>query len=615
MKKILLICVTGILMISSAMTQPERIEPPFWWAGMKHPALQLMVYGKDMAQCRVTIDAPKTVTLKKVSKLTSPDYLFIDLRIAVGAQPGFFNLNFMLPGGETYTRRYELKQREPGSAEREGFNASDVIYLIMPDRWANGDPDNDEIPGMPDTLNRKDPYGRHGGDLQGILDHLDYIREMGFTQLWLNPVLENNQDHGSYHGYAVTDFYKVDPRLGSNELYRKLSEEAAKRGIGMIMDMIFNHCGSNHWWMKNPPSQDWINHYPDFVPTNHRRTVNEDPHASEFDRKGMTNGWFVPTMPDLNQKNPFLATYLIQNSIWWIEYAHLTGIRMDTYPYPDKWMMAEWNRRVLKEYPRFNIVGEEWSLQPGIVSYWQRGQKNHDHYDGMLPSLMDFPLHDALVKALTQPEGWNTGWINLYETLALDFLYPDPQNLVIFPDNHDMPRFFMQLNQDRDLFRLGMVYILTTRGIPQIFYGTENLMTHTEGNGHGVIRKDFPGGWPGDRMNAFTGKNMAPRDREMQMFVKKLLNWRKNEPIMHFGKLVHFAPFDGIYTYFRIGPGGKYMIVLNKNRESYNLDTERFLEILDGAQSGLDIISGVKYGLDHPVSVPPRTALILKIKE
>ncbi|NOY37803.1 MAG: glycoside hydrolase family 13 protein [Chlorobi bacterium] len=603
-----------LLTAFAVAAQPERVEPPFWWAGMKNPHLQLMVYGKHISLTQVAVSEYPGVALKAVSTLTSPDYLFIDLDISPDALPGTFKITFTSRKGTSSEYIYKLEERDSGSSRRQGFNASDVIYLAMPDRFANGDPANDEVDGMFEGLNRTDPLGRHGGDLQGVINHLDYIRDMGFTVLWLTPVLENNQLQGSYHGYATTDFFKVDPRLGTNELYRELGRQARIKGIKLIMDMIFNHCGSNHWWMKNPPSEDWINHYPGFVPTNHRHTVNEDPHVSQYDHGQMTDGWFVPAMPDLNQRNPFLATYLIQNSIWWIEYAHLAGIRMDTYPYPDKWMMAEWNRRVLEEYPHFNIVGEEWSMQPGIIAYWQRGQHNRDGYQGNLPSLMDFPLQNALVSALTEPENWNSGWIKLYDALAMDFLYPDPGNLVVFSDNHDMPRFYMQVGMNQSLFRMGLSYILTTRGIPQIFYGTEILMTHTEGNGHGVIRKDFPGGWENDTINAFTGQNLATDASSTQQFVKKLLNWRKKQPVIHSGKLIHFAPVNGTYTYFRVNENNRIMIVMNKNSESVSLPLERYAEVLKDASWGRDVISGKSYSMHDSLVVPATTALILEIE-
>ena len=399
-------------------------------------------------------------------------------------------------GKEKLSHRFTLLAREKGSADRQGFTNDDVMYLITPDRFANGNPHNDTIKGLKEKADRSNPEGRHGGDLQGVADHLDYIADMGFTALWLNPVQENDMARTSYHGYAVTDFYKVDPRLGSNEEFKDLSKAAKEKGIKMIMDMIMNHCGSEHWWMKDLPSTDWINYGGKFVGTNHIHSTVQDPYASQADKKLFTEGWFVKQMPDMNQRNPLLAQYLIQNTIWWIEFAGLDGIRMDTYPYPDKDFMTHWSCSVMDEYPKFSIVGEEGSLNPAIVAYWQAGNNNRDGYTSCLGSLMDFPMQDALVKGLNGSEKeWNHGLIKMYEMLANDFIYPDPYNLVIFADNHDQSRFFTQINEDFDLFKMGIAYILTMRGIPQIFYGTEILMKNPDGKVDAVIRSDFPGGW------------------------------------------------------------------------------------------------------------------------
>jgi glycosidase len=595
-----------------AEAQISHLEPPFWWAGMKNPDLQLMVHGKNISDTKVAINYDG-VEVKSISLVENPDFMFIDLKLSPDVRPGNFEIQFKKDNEIIESYIYALKERMAGSCQREGFNSTDVLYLIMPDRFANGNPSNDVIKGMKEGLERNDPDGRHGGDIQGIIDHLDYVSEMGFTAIWLNPVLENDQPEASYHGYATTDFYEVDNRFGTNEDYRKLGELAKAKGIKLIMDMIFNHCGSEHWWMKDMPSQDWINFYPDFTLTNHRRTVNQDPHASDIDSRIFTDGWFVPTMPDLNMRNPFMANYLIQNSIWWIEYVGLSGIRMDTYPYPFKWAMAEWNKRVLKEYPGFNLVGEEWSENPAIVSYWQRGQTNSDGYQGELPGLMDFPLQNALSRALNEPEEWGSGLIRLYETLANDFLYPDPDNLVVFPDNHDMSRFFMQVGMNVDLLRLGIAYILTTRGIPQIFYGTEILMTHTEGNNHGYIRKDFPGGWEGDKINGFTGLGLSAQELEIQNYFKKLLNWRKNCPVIHSGKMTHFVPQNGVYVYFRYDDGSKVMVILNKNKNEQLLELERFREILRDSVKGTDVISGKEIELNDIILLPPLAPLILEL--
>ncbi len=595
-------------------SQIERVEPPNWWVDMNNPELQLMVHGNDISSAKVKLDYPG-VELISLDVTGNPNYLFLNLELDKSTKPGTIIIQFIKENGTSIDHEYSLLKRELGSANRDGFDNSDVMYLLMPDRFANGDLDNDIIEGMRETvLDRTDITGRHGGDLKGIMDHLDYMQDMGFTAIWFNPFLENDMDRTSYHGYSTTDFYKVDPRYGSNKEFRELVSLAKDQKIKIVMDMIFNHIGSRHWWMEDLPSADWINFSSDYVQSNHRRTVNVDPYASEYDRKLMVDGWFVRSMPDLNQRNPFLANYLIQNSIWWVEYAGLAGIRMDTYPYPDKHMMAEWNRRLLAEYPNLNIVGEEWSMNPGLVSYWQKGQINKDGYNGCMPSVMDFPLQQALRESLINEEGWNKGWITLYEALANDFLYPDPYNLVIFPDNHDMSRFYMQVGMNDELYKLGITYILTTRGIPQIFYGSEILMTHTEGDHHGWIRKDFPGGWTGDSKNAFSGEGLSENEKEMQSFFKKLLNWRKDADVIHTGKLIHYAPEDGVYVYGRYNDSQTVMVLLNKTGKKVELKTERFYELIGQYKEGRDVISGSTFDLENKITVPAMTGLILEVK-
>ncbi len=589
-----------------------RVEPPFWWIGMKHTKLQLLVKGDNIGSMSVLIDHSKA-KLISADKADSPDYLFLNLEITA-SEPCGFAIDFYYNDEMKHSYYYKLHKREEESSSRDGFDNSDVLYLIMPDRFANGDPGNDEIEGMQEGLNRIDNYGRHGGDIAGIADNLDYIEDMGFTAIWLNPILENDMQKQSYHGYAATDFYSVDRRFGTNKEYRELSKKASEKGIKMIMDMIFNHCGLSHWWMENPPFKDWINYYPDYLRTNHHRTTNMDPYVAETDHMGMVNGWFVESMPDLNQSNPYMANYLIQNSIWWIEYVGLAGIRMDTYPYPEKEMMAEWNIRVLNEYPDFNIVGEEWSLNPIIVSYWQAGQNNRDGYDGHIPSMMDFPLQGAVSEALKEDESFTTGLTRIYEMLANDILYPDPNNLVIFPDNHDMARFFMQLNMDVDLYKLGITFFLTTRGIPQIFYGSEILMTHNKGNDHGSIRKDFPGGWDGDKINGFTGAGLKTDEADIQNFFWTFLNWRKEKEVIHTGKLMHFAPENGVYVYFRYNDTDSVMVIINKNESSYNLDLSRFREMLAGKTAGKEIISGKELILDDELLLTPLSPMVIELR-
>ncbi|OKL41681.1 glycoside hydrolase family 13 protein [Pontibacter flavimaris] len=612
--KLLTLSLLLTLLYSAAFAQQLRVEPAFWWTGMKDTHLQLMLHGDNIRNLTPSLNQAG-VALKDVIKVKSPNYLFLNLDLQ-NAKPGKFTLQLKRGNKTVHRYTYELRQRAASSASRQGFTPADVIYLITPDRFANGNPKNDNVKGMTEGLNRSDKSGRHGGDITGIIQHLDYIQDMGFTALWVNPVLENNQDRTSYHGYSTTDYYQVDPRFGSNKEYVKLSQQAKERGIKLVMDMILNHIGSEHWWMKDLPTEDWLNFQGDFKTTNHRREAIQDPYAAAYDRKLHTDGWFVESMPDLNQRNELLATYLIQNTLWWIEYADLGGIRMDTYSYPDPDFMSEWTRRVMKEYPNFNIVGEEWSLNPAIIAYWQRGKQNPNGYTSFLPSLMDFPLQGALTTALRDDEsGWDTGWLHLYNVLATDFLYADPQNLVVFADNHDMDRIYTQLNQDADLTKLALAFILTTRGIPQVYYGTEILMHNEERGDHGIIRTDFPGGWAGDKVNAFTGKGLSPEQQEMQQFTKKLLNWRKNAAAVHTGKLTHYAPYKGVYVYFREQGDNKVMVILNKNEKPYELELQKFAPQLQRIKQGTDVLTGKTYELGQSkISLPVKAPLILELK-
>ena len=589
----------------------DRVEPPNWWAGMKDPHLQLMVHGQNISDTKVKIDYPG-VEVEGITSVENPNYLFIDLMLSDTVKPGSFDILFTKNGKTVQQYAYKLLARRKGSAERKGFSDSDVLYLIMPDRFANGDPSNDSVDGLLEKADRSNPNGRHGGDIKGIENHLDYIASQGYTDIWVNPVLENNQPNYSYHGYSTTDFYQVDKRIGTNKEYAELSAKAKSKGIGLIMDMIFNHIGSGHWWMKDMPMKDWLNGYPNYELTNFQKAVTQDPHVSKKDYNQLYDGWFVPSMPDLNQKNPYVANYLIQNSIWWIEYADLSGIRMDTYSFPDQHMMARWTCRVMKEYPHFNIVGEEWSTSPAIVSYWQKGKENPNGYTSCLPSLMDFPIQNALSVSLTD----NDGWMHLYETLAMDFLYANPDNLVVFADNHDTERFFSRVGEDYGKFKLGIAYILTTRGIPQIYYGTEILSTGgVNGEGDGFKRKDFPGGWAGDKVNAFTGEGLTAQQKTAQEFVKKLVNWRKSNEVVEHGKLMHFIPHDNIYVYFRYNDKGMVMVILNKNTEAKSLSTARFAEIMNGFTSGHDVVSGENITDLSTITVPAMSPMIIELKK
>ncbi len=602
-----------------AKVKLDRVEPAFWWVGMEDSNLQLLVYGENISELKPAVNYPG-VTLERSVLVKSPNYLFLYLKLDKDVKPGSFDLNFTKKGKSVLKYSYQLFERAEGSAQREGYNTSDVMYLITPDRFANGDVANDNMPAMTEQANRQDPDGRHGGDIAGIIQHLDYIAEMGYTALWLNPVMENNMTSTSYHGYAITDFYKIDARYGTNDDYVKLAQVAREKGVKLIIDMILNHCGSEHWWMNDLPTDDWLNYQDGWKPTTHMRETNQDPYASEYDKQMHADGWFVESMPDLNQRNGLLADYLIYNSIWWVEYAHLSGIRMDTYPYPDKNFMAEWTRRVMQEYPNFSIVGEEWSVNPTIVAYWQKGKQNADGYQSWMPGVFDFPLQKALVDALNEDDSqWGKGLIKLYSTLANDFVYADPTQLVTFPDNHDMSRFYTQIKEDLDLFKMGMAYIAVTRGIPQIYYGTEILMTNPGSDAHGVIRSDYPGGWAGDVVNAFTGKGLTEDQQEAQFFVKTLLNWRKETPVIHIGQLKHFAPAftSGIYTLFRYDDEKVVMLLMNKNPEEKIVDLGPFkAEVLGDISSGVNVLTKEIVSLHKDgVLVPGRSFLLLEMSK
>lgn len=592
-----------------------KVEPPFWWTGMENSELQILLYGDELGSKYPEIKY-SGIEIDRVVRVENPNYLFIYLDIDKTAIPGTIEITLMEENKDNVVLNYELKSRDPLSKERKGFSSEDVVYLITPDRFANGNLLNDHPAEMKDQSGRDHKFGRHGGDIQGVIDHLGYIEEMGFTSIWLNPVMENNMEESSYHGYAITDFYQVDPRYGSNELYRNLVSGAKEKGISVIMDMIMNHCGSEHWFVKDPPSLDWINNKGEYINTSHRRHVNQDLYASEYDRKLFADGWFVRSMPDMNQKNGLLADYLIYNSIWWIEYSGISGVRMDTHPYPDKDFMSKWSCALLNEYPGIGLVGEEWSPQPAIISYWQKGKNNHDGYVSCMPSMMDFPLQIALSEGLKRTEkSWESGMIPMYEMLALDFLYSDPGNLMIFADNHDMDRIFTQLKEDLNLMKIAMGYILTMRGIPQIYYGTEILMDNSEApDDHGIIRTDFPGGWPDDKSNAFTGEGMDPFKLDFQSWLKNLLQWRRTCDVIHNGKILQFAPADGLYTYFRYKDNQKVMVVINKNEAETNLPLDHYAEIISTPCSANDVINQKEIILNNGFKVPPRSISIFELE-
>ena len=576
-----------------------RVEPPNWWAGMQNSRLQLMLHGEGLALYTPRVSA-EDVLVEAWHPGSSKNYLFVDLFLAQGLRPGEVNLVLERRGYPDREIGYQIRAREKQGEEYQGFDASDVIYLITPDRFANANPDNDSFPGLREQgVDRSDDYARHGGDLEGIRRHLDYIQHMGFTAIWPTPLLMNDMPATSYHGYAITDFYQVDPRFGTLQEYRALSDEAREKGLKLIMDQVVNHCGLHHWWMEDLPFPDWINFQQNheegepLTVTNHRRTVNQDLYAARTDRDLMEKGWFVPSMPDLNQDNPFMATYLIQNSIWWVETLQLGGIRQDTYPYPDKDFLSRWARALMEEYPNFNIVGEEWSTNPLLVGYWQDGVQKRDSYRSYLRTTMDFPLQKAIIDGLTEPETWGSGLIAIYEALANDFHYTRPNDLLLFGDNHDMDRVFTQLGGSAVLTRMALAFILVAPRIPQIYYGTEILMDNSANPGdHGLIRSDFPGGWEADSKNGFSGAGLAPGAREMQDYLKKVLNFRKGSSALKEGKTLHFVPEDGIYVLVRSYEDETVVLVLNKNEAPVKLALERFRELGLNGKSLQELLSG-----------------------
>ena len=595
-------------------TNFDRVEPSNWWVGMKNPSLQILFYNKNSNiggyQAELKYEG---VALKDRKQVENPHYLFLTLDISSSAKAGNIPITFT-SGRKSFTYNYELKNKSSDKNRIQGFNSSDVVYLIMPDRFANGDPKNDSIPGMFEGVHRDKGEGRHGGDLKGISDHLDFIKELGVTAIWLNPVLENNQKKSSYHGYAITDLYHIDRRFGGNEAYLAFINKSHETGLKVIQDMVMNHIGNDHWLVLDPPEKNWIHQFPEFTRSNYQGNVISDPYQSKYDAAKMSDGWFDNTMPDVNQENPLFATYLIQNTLWWIEYAGIDGIRMDTHPYPDKNFMSRWLKEVMDEYPAFNIVGEVWlNNSVPATAYWQKGMKNKDGYQSNLPTVTDFPFCFSVPQALNEPGGWETGMRRLYNLLSQDFIYPDANHNLTFLDNHDMSRFFLSVGKDLKKLKMGLVFLLTTRGIPQIYYGTELLMDG-DGGHHPNVRKDFPGGWPGDPVNAFTREGRTEEQNEVFDFMKTLLNWRKDQEVIHHGKLTHYIPEDNVYVYFRHNDQKRIMVILNGDEKEKTISAARFSENLKGAKEGVDLITNAVLKDLADIKVLGRSGLILEIR-
>ncbi|MBE7171092.1 MAG: glycoside hydrolase family 13 protein [Williamsia sp.] len=586
-----------------------RVEPANWWTGMKNKELQLLVWGPEIGKATLTINYPG-VKLKELAKATNPNYLFVYLTIAADAKPGTVPLQFTA-GKDKLTFEYPLLARTDKSGAN-GFDAADVLYLITPDRFANANPANDNLDSV--LVNRGNPNARHGGDLEGVSAHLDYLKDLGITTVWLNPIQENKMRGGSYHGYSITDFYKVDPRFGSNKEFQALVKTGHDKGLKMVMDMVLNHCGSSHWWINDPPSKDWINNEGVFMQTNHATVSVMDPHASPTERNTFLNGWFTRSMPDLNQRNRHLATYLIQNSIWWIEYARIDGIRQDTYSYMDYDFLARWCREVSEEYPRFNIVGETWYNKSTSSAWWQQhsvlSSKN-----SYLKTSMDFSL-TFIMQNNAFDGATDNGYLgNIFEDIAQDFIYPDPYNILVFLDNHDMSRFNLKEDSDLKRYKQGLAFLLTTRGIPQIYYGTEVLMTGTKQEGDGRLRKDFPGGWPDDKTDQFLKSGRTPMQQEAWAYMQKLLQWRKTSLAVTGGKLIHYAPQNSVYVYGRIKDNHRVLVILNGSLKDQTIKMDRFVDVTGGCGHGMDIISSRSLDLTTSITIPAKGEYILELSK
>ena len=642
-KAILITLFIGIVMTSEAATAAskdriERTEPTDWYVGMKDASLQIMVYGTGIGTADVTTTY-EGVRVDSLVQLHSPNYLLVYLNLQ-GAQPGTMMLKFKNKG-RTWSVPYQLKKRAMKGEDRMSFSNDDVLYMLMPDRFANGNTSNDVVEGMHDKLcNRQEPSLRHGGDIEGIRQHLDYFTQLGVTALWLTPVLENNRPadnkkHSSYHGYATTDYYRVDPRFGTNEEYRQLVAEAHAKGLKVVMDMIFNHCGDYHQWMQDVPSRDWFNsaswlennqktnsksgkqqglvsdRRSEYLQTSYKLTPILDPYASKVDRRETEDGWFVLSMPDLNQRNPHVMKYLIQNSKWWIETVGIDGIRMDTYPYADRDAMARWMKAINEEYPNFNTVGEIWVTEPAYTAAWQKDSKLSE-YNSNLKTVMDFAFFDRINQAKNEEtDGWWKGFNRVYNALCYDYLYPDASNVMAFIENHDTDRFLGNGN-DTTALKQALALLLTMNRIPQLYYGTEVLMNGTKEVTDGQVRRDFIGGWTDDARSCFTTEGRTKAENEMFNWLSHLLHWRQGNKVITKGNQTQFIPYKGVYVLARRHEGRTVLTVLNGLRSTATLSVARYAEVIGAHQTATDVITGRTIDLSRDVMLSPREALILE---
>jgi glycosidase len=611
MKKIICTLITFFTLSLSA--QIDRMEPPFWYEGMNKSEVQVLFYGKNIAQNTITVS--NGVVITQVQKTENPNYVFVTIDLKnVTAQELMFTFK---NGKKSFNQNYSIKKRKENSRNRKSFDSSDMMYLIMPDRFANGNEKNDSDSNLQEKANRSLPGGRHGGDIQGIINNLDYLQSLGVTALWSTPMCEDNDKGYSYHTYGQSDVYKIDARYGTNEEYVRLSSEMKKRNMKLVKDYVTNHWGAEHWMFKDMPTYDWFHQFPGYKQSNYRMTTQYDTNASAIDAKLCMDGWFVPSMPDLNQSNPLVLNYLTQNAIWWIEYADLDGFRVDTYSYNDKAGIAKWTKAITDEYPYFNIVGEVWMHDQAQISYWQKDSPiaKIQSYNSYLPSVMDFTMHDVFGNVFNEDNtNWNDGMFKFYENFVNDFLYDNPNNLLIFAENHDTNRFNYIYKNDLNKYKMAMTILATMRGIPQLYYGSEIGMAGDKGKGDADIRQDFPGGWASDKNNAFTPSGRTAEQAKYFDFTAKVFNWRKSKSVIHNGKLMHYLPDNNVYVYFRYNDTESVMVVVNNSKDKQTLKLDRFKERLDPYSSGKDIISDANFDLKSELSIEGKSSLILELK-
>lgn len=620
-----------LLFTSLAYTQVfKHVEPANWWVGMEHHQVQVLLHGQDIAKYKVEVSG---LQILDEIRTENPNYIFVTLETK-DKVAGTYPIKLMDKKKVVASHDFKLEERIANSKYRQSFNSSDVMYLLMPDRFANANEGLDKHPDTKEATDRSNPSGRHGGDIMGIIQRLSYIKELGATTIWTTPMLEDNEPTYSYHGYAQSDLYKIDPRYGNNSWYKEMVLEAHRQGLKVIKDEVTNHWSSKHWMIQDLPMATWIHQFDQFTRSNYRLSTQFDPHAAQSDHSGSADGWFDTTMPDMNQKNPLLLTYLIQNTIWWLEYAQLDGLRVDTYPYNDKDAIARWTKAILDEYPNLNIVGEVWMHDQAQMSYWQKDSPIGalQNYNSYLPSVMDFTLHDAMMQAWKeQDQGWDKGMIRFYENFTQDYLYANTQNLLVFLENHDTQRFNELYPEIAD-YKLALTLLATTRGIPQLYYGTEIGMKGNKDLGDADIRRDFPGGWAADQHTAFCSNEDAkcrayqtgrtPEEEAYFQYTKSLLNWRKAQKVIHEGKLLQFVPQNNVYVYFRylepikenMTDAEVVMVIINNSKSEQTLSWSRFSEGFFGFDKGKDVLNNQTFDFEAPNGIiPAKTSYIIKL--